>query len=116
LILYEYECSECEHNFEIQQSIKANVKRKCPQCGKNSLERIVFGGLTSFVKGDATTIGQLAERNFNKNKSRIREKEARELELNPPPKKEWWEADKGTNKKIAKMNADQKRKYIMEGD
>ena len=67
-ILYEYECTKCGHNFEIEQSIKAKAKRKCPACSKNSLERLLFGGQAAFVRNEITTIGQLADWNFKKNK------------------------------------------------
>ena len=39
---YDYECDACGHEFELFQSISENVKRKCPECGKQKLRRL-FG-------------------------------------------------------------------------
>jgi putative FmdB family regulatory protein len=116
MITYEYGCENCGHQFEKEQSIKARSLKKCPECGKRSLERLLSGGIDVFIKGDPTTVGQLASRNFDKNKSRIREHHAKTNELKPVKKEPWWSADKDTKKKIGKMNSNQINKYIMEGD
>lgn len=67
--LYDYLCSnnDCELLWEdVQQPISSPQKKKCPKCGMNTLNRIITGGLGGFVRGDATTLGQLAERNSKK--------------------------------------------------
>ena len=38
---YDYECDACGHEFELFQSISEPVKRKCPECGKSQLRRLV---------------------------------------------------------------------------
>lgn len=48
---YDYECGACEHTFEVFQSIKEPVKRKCPVCGKNSLRRLIGAGAALIFKG-----------------------------------------------------------------
>jgi putative FmdB family regulatory protein len=48
---YEYKCSACKHGFEIFQSIKDAAKRKCPECGKNTLERVIGPGAALIFKG-----------------------------------------------------------------
>lgn len=48
---YEYVCRACEHQFEMFQSMSATVKRKCPQCGKNTLERLIGTGSAIIFKG-----------------------------------------------------------------
>src|SRR6476659_3782168 len=48
---YEYQCEKCEHRFERFQSIKADPIRKCPQCGKNSVRRLISGGGGLIFKG-----------------------------------------------------------------
>ena len=64
--LYDYVCSNCEHKIEdMYQSIKDKPIVKCGQCGHMALERIIYGG-DIFVKGEPTTIGQLADRNTKK--------------------------------------------------
>ena len=47
---YDYQCKSCEHAFEVFQKITDKHKRKCPECGKFALERLI--GATSFsLKG-----------------------------------------------------------------
>jgi len=48
---YEYACTECEHRFEEFQSITAKPLRKCPQCGKSSLKRLIGTGAGIIFKG-----------------------------------------------------------------
>ena len=48
---YEYRCNNCKHELEIFQSIKDNPKKKCPECGKNALERLISGGGAILFKG-----------------------------------------------------------------
>ena len=48
---YDYECGACEHTFEVFQSIKDPVKRKCPACGKSSLRRLIGAGAALIFKG-----------------------------------------------------------------
>ena len=48
---YEYECSKCNHRMEAFQSIKANALRKCPECGKSSLKRLISAGAGIIFKG-----------------------------------------------------------------
>ncbi len=48
---YEYVCTECEHHFDEFQSITAKPLRKCPQCGKSSLKRLIGTGAGFIFKG-----------------------------------------------------------------
>ena len=38
---YDYECEACKHTFERFQSMKAKPVRKCPECGKRKVGRII---------------------------------------------------------------------------
>ena len=38
---YEYECSACKHHTEALQKISDAPLRKCPECGKQSLKRLI---------------------------------------------------------------------------
>ena len=49
---YEYECEACGGNFEFFQSITASPKRKCPECGKLKLKRLISSGAGFLFKGD----------------------------------------------------------------
>ena len=48
---YDYQCRDCGHRFELFQSITARVKRKCPECGKRTLERLIGTGSAVLFKG-----------------------------------------------------------------
>ncbi len=48
---YDYECGVCGHTCEVFQSITAARKRKCPECGKNGLKRLIGAGAGLIFKG-----------------------------------------------------------------
>ena len=48
---YDYQCSECGYKFEKFQSITAGVLKKCPECGKMSLQRLIGTGSGIIFKG-----------------------------------------------------------------
>lgn len=48
---YEYKCAKCSHAFEQFQSMKDKPLRKCPKCGKSSLERLIGTGAAVIFKG-----------------------------------------------------------------
>ncbi len=48
---YAYECQACGHGFEEFQSMSANALRKCPECKKLKLERLIGPGAGIIFKG-----------------------------------------------------------------
>lgn len=48
---YDYVCDACQHAFELFQSIKENPKRKCPECGKQKLRRLIGPGAAIVFRG-----------------------------------------------------------------
>jgi putative FmdB family regulatory protein len=48
---YDYRCDACGHEFELYQQITAPVKRKCPECGKPRLQRLIGTGAGVIFKG-----------------------------------------------------------------
>ncbi len=48
---YEYLCEACGHEFELFQAMSASVKRKCPDCGKLKLKRLIGAGAGVIFKG-----------------------------------------------------------------
>ncbi len=48
---YDYVCDSCEHALELFQSFKEAPKKKCPQCGKLALRRVISGGVGLVFKG-----------------------------------------------------------------
>lgn len=48
---YDYKCENCGHQFETFQSIKADPLKKCPECGEESLKRLIGAGAGLIFKG-----------------------------------------------------------------
>lgn len=48
---YEYLCENCGHRFEEFQSITAKPLRKCPDCSKLKLQRLIGAGAGIIFKG-----------------------------------------------------------------
>jgi putative FmdB family regulatory protein len=48
---YEYQCADCGFEFEKFQSMTARALRKCPRCGKLSLDRLIGAGAGVIFKG-----------------------------------------------------------------
>ena len=48
---YDYECAACGHAFEEFQSISDKQLRKCPECGKLKLRRLIGAGAAVIFKG-----------------------------------------------------------------
>jgi putative FmdB family regulatory protein len=48
---YDYVCDACQHKFELFQSITADAKRKCPECGRSKLRRLIGPGAAIMFKG-----------------------------------------------------------------
>lgn len=116
-MLYDYKCDNCSHEMEdVYQSIKDEALITCPSCGNNTLYRVIYGGVGSFMK-DANTIGQLADRNWSKmghyQKSEIQAQNKEKL-----PKEESILSGFGnaSKKEIMKMSESQKKKYIITGE
>ena len=48
---YEYECPECDHAFEKFQSMSDKPVKKCPECKKNKVQRLIGAGSGIIFKG-----------------------------------------------------------------
>lgn len=48
---YDYQCDACDHTFEVFQGINDPKKRKCPECGKLKLRRLLGAGAAVVFKG-----------------------------------------------------------------
>jgi putative FmdB family regulatory protein len=48
---YDYACKACGHRFEQFQSISSDPLKKCPQCNKAKLERLIGAGAGVIFKG-----------------------------------------------------------------
>jgi putative FmdB family regulatory protein len=48
---YEYKCSACDHAFERFHSMSAAPVKKCPECGKSKVKRLLGTGAGLIFKG-----------------------------------------------------------------
>ena len=48
---YEYKCDACGYAFERFQSMSSAPIKKCPQCGKNKVRRLIGTGAGLIFKG-----------------------------------------------------------------
>jgi putative FmdB family regulatory protein len=48
---YDYVCDGCGHEFELFQMMTDPVKRKCPQCAKPKLRRLIGSGGAIIFRG-----------------------------------------------------------------
>ena len=84
---YEYSCDNCENAFEQLQSITAKSLRKCPQCGKLKLRRLIGSGAGIIFKGSGFYETDYRSDSYNKaresEKSKTSEKktETKNLDL-----------------------------------
>ncbi len=48
---YDYECTACNHKFELFQMMSAAPKKTCPKCKKKKLRRLIGSGIGIIFKG-----------------------------------------------------------------
>ena len=48
---YEYRCDACRVEFERFQGIKEEALRRCPECGRDALERLIGTGAGVLFRG-----------------------------------------------------------------
>lgn len=115
-MLYDYICDECSHEMnDVRQSIKDEALVSCPSCGKESLRRVIYGGIASFMK-EPKTIGGLADSNWSKKghyeKSEIEAQSKKSVEKTS----HFSSFGSASKQEINKMTEAQKTKYIMTGE
>src|SRR4051812_4824060 len=62
---YEYQCTACGHAFEKFQSIKAAPIKKCPECGKSKVKRLIGTGAGLLFKGSGFYITDYRPDSYN---------------------------------------------------
>lgn len=110
--IYEYECRDCNHNFEVVESMKAEAQELCPACNVKSLFRVI-SNINFSVKGEPKTIGQLAESNWKKMGKYERDSKMAQDKIPEAMAKR--EKKKKLNK-ISNMTPEQKVRYIEGND
>jgi putative FmdB family regulatory protein len=62
---YEYECDACGNRFEKFQSITAAPIKKCPECGKAKVRRLIGTGAGLLFKGSGFYITDYRPDSYN---------------------------------------------------
>tara|TARA_E500000331_G_scaffold227526_1_gene217764 strand:+ start:819 stop:1187 length:369 start_codon:yes stop_codon:yes gene_type:complete len=119
--VYVFKCEECDHELEVEQSITKPTpnRKKCPNCKKNKLNRLLFSPHVYNKPGDdSITLGLLSDRNTERLSSD--QKESIDLKhgrkKNKKQGKNFWETSDKNMKKITEMTPAQKKKYIETGE
>ena len=98
---YEYVCAQCGHEFEEFQSITAKPLRKCPQCKKLSLKRLIGTGAGIIFKGSGFYETDYRSDNYKK----AAKKETSPASSKGKDKKEAKTESKATDKTAKKKTA-----------
>jgi putative FmdB family regulatory protein len=62
--LYEYECRKCHHRFEVIQSVSDKPIRKCPNCKKGTVQKLLSSPALRF-KGSGWYVTDYARKGKN---------------------------------------------------
>ena len=61
---YEYKCDACGATFERFQSIKAEPIKRCPECGKAKVRRLIGTGAGMIFKGSGFYITDYRDKSY----------------------------------------------------
>lgn len=110
---YDYQCEDCNNKvIDVYQGILDRPDTKCQLCGSLNYHRVIYAP-TVFVRGEPTTLGQLAESNSKKmGKSKVEDLVGKDKSSKKTALKE---ARKELNSNLNKMTELQKKRYIENG-
>lgn len=120
--IYVFKCEDCDHELEVEQSIKKPTpnRKKCPVCGKNKLERLLFAPHVYNKPGDDNiSVGLLADRNterFSEDQKQAIDSKNGVKRKPKNEKKSFWQTSDKNMKKISEMTPQQKKRYIETGE
>lgn len=107
---YEYLCENCGHKMEKFQSITANPIKKCPECGKPKLKRLIGAGAGLIFKGSG-----FYETDYRKSDYKQKQKQEKESKSESQNKSESGKSSKdnsakseGGKKKSSPKSSDKK--------
>ena len=87
---YDYQCNTCGIEFEQFHGFKEEPS-PC-KCGSSDIKIVINQPPIGFVKGEAKTLGQLAEKNTKKmGRYELDDRRAYQNAEKKEKKKDWWE-------------------------
>lgn len=63
---YDYVCDACDHAFELFQTITSEPEKKCPECGRKKLRRLIGPGAAIVFKGSGFYTTDYRSSNYKK--------------------------------------------------
>ena len=106
---YDYLCKSCGQTFETRHGFN-DLPSPCQECKGTELQQVFDTPPLVFIKGEPTTLGQLAERNTaSMGRNELESKRAEREEIHKQ------EDSTNVRRKINKMTSRQRQKYIEEG-
>lgn len=85
---YAYLCGSCAHRYEKFQSITAKPDRKCPECGRLSVRRVIQPGAGLIFKGSGFYITDYRSKGYQEAAKKEGEVSAKKEPAATPEKKE----------------------------
>ena len=65
---YDYICTDCEHRFEVFQSMSEDPVKTCPKCSKKNVRRLIGWGTGLIFKGSGFYLTDYVKNKNDKNK------------------------------------------------
>ncbi len=96
---YDYLCSGCGHAFEKFQSITASPSKKCPECKKMKLQRLIGSGAGVIFKGTGFYETDYRSKSYTDAKSKAETKPKEAEKKKDKPKAEKSESKESSKKK-----------------
>lgn len=106
---YDYRCNNCNHEFELFQSMSAGIKKKCPECKKMTLERLIGTGAAVIFKGSGFYETDYRSKSYTSDKE-ADSKAAKEVSESKPDKKTDSKSEKKSESKPAKKESTKAKK------
>ena len=106
---YDYRCKNCNHEFELFQSMSAGVKKKCPECKKMTLERLIGTGAAVIFKGSGFYETDYRSKSYTSDKE-ADSKAAKKATESKSDKKTDTKSEKKTDSKPAKKESSKAKK------
>ncbi|MCZ6834598.1 MAG: zinc ribbon domain-containing protein [Planctomycetota bacterium] len=102
---YDYVCNACEHAFELFQQMSAPVKKKCPECGKLKLQRLIGTGSAVLFKGGGFYETDYRSESYKKGKeAETKSKDDKKSDKKTSDSKTEKKSDSAAGKKSAKAS------------
>ena len=127
---YTYHCNACDYEFDLKQNYHDKAKRKCPECKRWKLHRIIFAPHI-YTYSEPQTVGLLAERNTKKLGKYELQKKLKDIDdksyikpselpknmsrIKQSKEKPWYRPSQKIDMSLDKLTPKQKEKYIATG-